>query len=191
MLSEYKKKNKSHVKSGSTNNNNRSEQSSQTSNPGTTGVAFVQKAEVRVVPGTDGHTCATTTCWCCQSLGHFVDHCPTAGTGDNAPGNTGDGHTQLGACLHAQSLGIKCKWLLLDTGSTMRGVSNPSLVSDVKHCSQDDSIWVHFNSGFMDFTQQGHMQLFDFPVFRQQIYCQHYYSQGHDGTVLHDYGFIV
>jgi len=107
------------MKSGSTNNNNRSGQSSQTSNPGTTGAAFVQQAEGRVVPGTDGRTCATTTCWCCQSLGHFADHSPTAGTADNAPGKSSDGHTQLGACIHAQSLGIKSKWLLLDTGSTM------------------------------------------------------------------------
>ena len=119
----------------------------------------------RVVPGTDGRTCATTTCWRCQRLGHFSNHCPTAGTLDNAPGNSGDGHTQLRACLHAQSLGIKSQWLLLDTGSTMRGISNASLVSHVKLCSQDDSIWVHSNSGFMDFTQQGCLKLFDFPVF--------------------------
>ena len=74
------------MKSGSTNNNNnnRSGQSSQTSNPGTTGAAFVKQAEGRVVPGTDGCTCAITTCWHFQSLGHFADHCPTAGTADNA-----------------------------------------------------------------------------------------------------------
>jgi len=103
----------------------------------------------------------TTTGWRCQSLGHFVDHCPTAGTADNTPVNSGYGHTQLGVCLHAQSLGIKSKWLLLDTGSTMSAVSNPSIVSNVKHCSQDESVWVNSNNGFMDFMQQGCLKLFD------------------------------
>jgi len=118
-----------------------------------------------VVPGTDGCTCATTTCWRCQSLGHFSDRCPTA---DNETGNSGDGHTQLGVCLHPQSLGIKSKWHLLDTEFTLSEVSNPSLVSDVNHCSQDDIIQVHSNSRLMDFTQQGHLRLFDFPVFNSK-----------------------
>ena len=143
-----------------------------------------------MVPGAVGRTCATTPCWHCQSLGHFADHCPTGGTADNTPGNSGDGHTQLRTCLHAQSLGIKSKWLLLDTGSTLSRVSNLNIVSDVIHCFQDDSIQVHSNGRFMDFIQQGHLKLFDFPVFLQQIYFQHFFSQGHDGMVSRNYGFI-
>ena len=92
-------------------------------------------AQHTLVPGTDGATYATITCFRCEGVGHYADRCPsdsdTASTAvSSAAGTTLLQHAYMLA--QSKATGIDPHWILLDSQSTISVFKNKAMLNNVR-----------------------------------------------------------
>ena len=77
-------------------------------------------AQQTAVPGTNGVTYPTVTCFTCQGIGQYSDHCPSDENGTTTGTSTGTTLLQHAYILaQSNASGIDPGWILLDSQSTI------------------------------------------------------------------------
>ena len=125
-------------------------------------------AQQTAIPGTNGMTYPTVTCFNCQSIGHYSDHCPSDDNGTAAgTSTTSDTGTTLlqHAYMLAQSIasGIDPGWILLDSQSTISVFRNKDMLTKVRRSPH--VLRAITNGGYQDSDMVG-----DFPNLEEVWY---------------------
>ena len=135
------------------------------------GTTFVQTAsttnngsnEQRTpVAGTDGRLLPDIMCYNCNTQGHYAGQCPQSDRREE-----GSGFIQIGTNLvqsenEEQSFDfnpINKNWILLDTCSTHNVSCNPDVLSNIKNCTDDESLKILTNSGSLVYKKIGDCNL--------------------------------
>ena len=119
-----------------------------------------------MVPGRDGTT-ANVLCYGCQNWGHIRPNCP------NSQGRSGHTLMQYGICLMqrmdessvAVDGAINKAWILLDLCSTLSCICNPSFITNIRPCTESESMRVYTNGGQIKYDQVGTFSLLPFEVY--------------------------
>ena len=123
-------------------------------------------AGTKLTKGCDGTT-SNMLCYGCQNWGHIRPN------GPNGRGCTGHSLLQYGICLMQRldnnGIGsdgtINKAWILLESCSTLSYVCNPSLVTNVRPCDENELMTVYTNRGQVNYNHVGTLALLPFDVY--------------------------
>ena len=123
-------------------------------------------AGTKLTPG-HNRTTSNMLCYRCQNWGHICPNCP------NSCGHTGCSLMQYGICLMQRldnnGIGsnstINKAWILLDSCSTFSCVCNPSLVTNIRPCDENELMTVYTNGGQVDYNHVSTLVLLPFDVY--------------------------
>ena len=112
--------------------------------------------DMELIPGRDGTT-ANLLCYGCQNWEHIRPNCPN-GRGCNR-------HSLMQyriciiQCLDESSIAsdgaINKAWILLDLCSTLSCICNPSLMTNIRPCTDSELMAVYTNGGQVKYDQVG------------------------------------
>mmetsp|Transcript_34948 Transcript_34948/g.35151 ORF Transcript_34948/g.35151 Transcript_34948/m.35151 type:complete len:164 (-) Transcript_34948:81-572(-) len=114
-----------------------------------------------LVPGCDG-TSIRMRCWTRNNWGRGFNNCPTV---KDRRGRTGSSSVQIGLIFsHNEGADVPESWVLLDTCSTDSVAKSPSMVTDVKQCTNDKCLTIFTNGRTQFFEEKGWFNLFSLDV---------------------------
>ena len=122
----------------------------------------IVKDNDELVASVNGTFHKSITCYNCQNKGHYSNECPYV------EAKRGGVNLLMRAVALTQNDPSVCdinpNWILLDTCSTASVAGNSNLVTDIKHCENENELYVATNGGGMVYTSEAKLKLFPLVV---------------------------